>query len=136
MNFSDYFFDEENFCKCCYDSLNPDNFVLYKSNSNSKWEPFHYCESCITNMLRDMWRQYLESISKQDCKATLKRILLKGPPVNFREPGLDEEVYSFYFKGSEQSAKLEGSLTGREREKMVEEQQIILANIDESNKLD
>jgi len=135
MNFDQYFKSDENHeCASCLDTLSEENFVLYKDNEQSDWKPCQYCSTCIKHMLKTKWENYVQAVDKADCVAELRRLLDKGPPINFRDPSIKcdnerSEVHKFYYSGCEQSAKLEGSLVDEEREKWLADQKETLSMI-------
>jgi hypothetical protein len=78
---------------------------------------------CVSYLLTLQFKKYVEDVAKSDCRAELRRLLTKGPPVNLKEevglptPDGSGEVYRLWFSSDkeEHSAKLEGSLEGEER---------------------
>ena len=112
-------------CACCFDIINQENYVLYKATTEGSWISSSYCKTCIIHFLNTEWEKYTSTISTTDCLAELTRLILKGPPLNFREPALpcdneNGEVNAFYYDDGIQSSKLDGSLTGEDREKYIE----------------
>ena len=126
MNFES-FFSVKAECLSCFDDIINENFVLYKDTLTSKWKPCPYCSQCINHMIKTKWYDYIHQIDTADCAAALKRLLARGPPLNLRDQAIEcdngtSEIYMLYFNNAEQSAKLEGSLTGEERERWLSEQ--------------
>ena len=136
MNFESYFDPkQEHCCQYCTDNLLEENFVLYKDNEDSEWKSCIYCKKCVTYMIQTKWQEYIDKVASANCEAELRRLLLRdGPPVNFRDNfvkcmNTGREVCKFYFSGQEQSAKLEGSLVGEERDKWLNDKLVMFVDI-------
>eukprot|EP00596_Hydrurales_sp_CCMP1899_P001337 CAMPEP_0119041888 /NCGR_PEP_ID=MMETSP1177-20130426/14160_1 /TAXON_ID=2985 /ORGANISM="Ochromonas sp, Strain CCMP1899" /LENGTH=105 /DNA_ID=CAMNT_0007008289 /DNA_START=231 /DNA_END=548 /DNA_ORIENTATION=+ len=78
---------------------------------------------------KTQWSTYTTALEKTTCKAEQRRLLAKGPPINVSDtkalPCPDGgEVHTLWYMsdGLERSAKLEGSLTGEDRQKYWDEQ--------------
>jgi hypothetical protein len=119
-------------CACCWDDLTSENYVEYlpcsSSNeeissvheSENKWLPSGFCESCIGHLLRSQFSLWTESLAKSTCLAEQRRLLRRGPPVNLRddkalpcpENGEVRKLWYMSTPNEEKSAKLEGSLVG------------------------
>jgi hypothetical protein len=88
------------------------------------WLPSGFCIHCIKHLLSTQWDTYVNTLCKTTCKAEQRRMLTRGPPINLSDKTAlpcpdDEEVYALWYMSSpdeEQSAKLTGSLVGKERE--------------------
>lgn len=125
MNFELYYnSDYQQECASCCDNITMYNYALYKDNEITNWKKCLYCSTCIKGMIKTQWKQYIDNIKTVDCKVALNRLLEQGPPINFRDSVIKcdnekSEVYKFYFDNQEQSAKLENSLIGEEREKWL-----------------
>jgi hypothetical protein len=137
MEFNKYFDTTlENLCRYCTDELTKDNFVLYKDTEGGIWMPCIYCRTCVGYMIRTQWQEYINMVDNADCKKELYRLLLEdGPPINFRDTSIkcnntSSEVYKFYHSNQEQPAKLEGSLTGQEREDWLKQKILLYIDID------
>ena len=131
MNY-ELFYPTDKECASCFDNMNKHNYVLYKDNEQGNWMPCIYCSVCIDYMLKSNWENYVKQIDTADCAVALKRLIERGPPINFRDNHLEcknetGEVYKFYYDNAEQSSKLHGSLTGDEREKWLQDKSEILS---------
>mmetsp|Transcript_26531 Transcript_26531/g.25388 ORF Transcript_26531/g.25388 Transcript_26531/m.25388 type:complete len:160 (-) Transcript_26531:56-535(-) len=116
-------------CMCCWDDLEASTYVEYLSSSESEWLPSGYCNVCIEMIQKTQWSTYTTALEKTTCKAEQRRLLAKGPPINVSDtkalPCPDGgEVHTLWYMsdGLERSAKLEGSLTGEDRQKYWDEQ--------------
>ena len=82
----------------------------------------------------------MEQVAKADCKAVLRRLLEKGPPVWLADkhalplPDDDTHVCKLWFSssGEEVSAMLDGALDGAEREAKWDELKAIGAAVMDS----
>lgn len=115
---------------CCWDDLAAETYVEYRSAADAPWQPSGYCQNCIEQVQKTQWSTYKTSLEKTTCKAEQRRLLARGPPINISDakalPCADNgEVHSLWYMtdGAEHSAKLEGSLTGEERQKYWDEQE-------------
>ena len=118
-------------CACCWDDINTENYVEYKSDETSDWMTSLYCSVCIDHLLNTQWEIYVNTLAKTTCKAEQRRMLTKGPPINIGDQKAlpcpnDGEVYKLWYMVSseEKSAKLKGSLVGEERQKYWDEQKL------------
>lgn len=116
-------------CACCWDDITSENYVEYRSfdsssaHSSLQWLPSGYCQACVEQLIKTQWYTYVSSIEKSTCRAEMKRLLARGPPVNVRDPKAmpcpdEREVAELWYisDGAVHDAKLEGSLTGEARE--------------------
>ena len=115
-------------CLCCWDDIISSNFVEYRAISEGQWLPSGFCEMCIDQLIKTQWETYVKAIEKTTCKAEMRRLLQRGPPINVRDikalPCPDDgEVFSLWYSSdsNEHSAKLDGSLTGDERDTFLKE---------------
>jgi len=99
-------------CQSCLDEVDTTNQVLYKKTEESEWEHFGYCTICVFELKNYLWNGYINGLRTTDCQKTLKNLIIIGPPHNFRDVGLtkNEELYSFFYDGQIQTARLKGSL--------------------------
>jgi hypothetical protein len=115
-------------CMCCWDDISSANYVEYRPASGSAWLASGYCQTCIEELIRTQWQVYVSGIEKSTCRAEMKRLLGRGPPINLRDSKAlacpDEgEVHELWYTSDNQihSAKLLGSLEGEERDKFWKE---------------
>jgi hypothetical protein len=130
-------------CMSCWEDLNSDIYVEYRSTDNSPWQPSGYCKICTEMLLNSQWNTYVTALANVKCKAEQRRLLEAGPPINLKDKTAlpcpdDGEVHSLWYMvdNSIHSAKLTGSLEGEERMKYWEEQKKfqIQEEPDETNK--
>lgn len=112
-------------CSCCWDDITTENnnYVEYRAVASGDWLPSGYCQGCIEVLLSSQWQNYIKSLETTTCKAEMRRLLERGPPINIRDPKAlpcpnDGEVFELWYQSDNQvhSAKLTGSLEGKERE--------------------
>jgi hypothetical protein len=125
-------------CNICYDDIYNENNVKYRLSSNDEWHDMSCCSVCVTQLLNSLWNKYMDGIRNADCVSAMKRSLKNGSPINMRrfdvldtssdaeEGDKYKEIHEFLMNGEVISAKLEGSITGEEREKFLKEQQVVL----------
>ena len=122
--------DNEFFCQCCFDDITNENMVKYQINNNSKWLTSNYCETCVNFLQETSWKIFTDQVEKADCKKALQKILDVGPPINLRDKSgfpnpLDNNLLTEIDKlflcseNKEKSAKLKGSLIGKDRENYI-----------------
>eukprot|EP01035_Chromulina_nebulosa_P019634 gene19634-25545_t len=112
-------------CMCCWDDISSTNYVEYTTTSDTNeeiWQPSGYCSSCIEVLLQSQWKNYITGLEKATCRAEMRRLLEKGPPIYISDSKAlpcpeNSDVKSLWFKvdGSIKSSKLEGALEGQER---------------------
>lgn len=110
----------DDMCKICFEDIIPDCILMYQMEENGDLKNIGYCESCVI-MLRDaMWKKYIQSLKTADCEKSLANLIIVGPPVNFRDNCIEanREIYKFFSKGNELSAKLPGSLEPSQRNEL------------------
>mmetsp|Transcript_35398 Transcript_35398/g.36065 ORF Transcript_35398/g.36065 Transcript_35398/m.36065 type:complete len:174 (+) Transcript_35398:180-701(+) len=115
-------------CMSCWEELIDENYVEYKSSEDSPWQPSSFCSLCINHLLATQWNAFTTRLATTNCKAEARRMIERGPPINIRDPTAlpcpeDGEVHSLWIMatGEVQSAKLEGSYVGEERQKYWDE---------------
>ena len=89
-------------CACCWDDINTENYVEYKSDETSDWMTSLYCSVCIDHLLNTQWEIYVNTLAKTTCKAEQRRMLTKGPPINIGDQKAlpcpnDGEVYKLWY---------------------------------------
>lgn len=124
--------DSEEFsCQSCFDEIDETNMVKYQINNNHEWLLSNYCETCVNYLLNTSWKIFKDQVEKADCKKALQKILDVGPPTNLRDrvgfPNpIDKtkltEIDNLFFCNNKEikSAKLKGSLIGKEKDKYIE----------------
>ena len=125
-------------CVVCYNEFTEKTKVLYQDNPDSEWKTGQYCYYCTEYLLKSNWQKYKDDVEKADCKRSLRNALKAGPPINMRDIGFpcqndNGEVYKMKCNNVEFSPKLEGSLTGKEREEWWTHYKAIMNAMEESD---
>ncbi|AYV76313.1 MAG: hypothetical protein Terrestrivirus5_135 [Terrestrivirus sp.] len=125
-------------CNICYDDIDTENKVKYRLGPDDEWYNMPCCSVCVTQLLNTLWNKYMDGICNADCASAMKRSLKNGSPINIRrfdvldtssdieEGDKYKEIHELLMNGEVISAKLEGSITGADREKFLKEQQVVL----------
>ncbi|CDR96045.1 hypothetical protein, conserved [Babesia bigemina] len=120
--------DDGTSCLICYEDLILSNAVAYKATEDAEWALSTFCIDCIKQLLATQYERYITSLRTTNCAKEQRALLERGPPVNISDhlgfPLAEKrEVYALYDMGQQAplSAKLEGSVTGEERERLWEE---------------
>lgn len=127
-------------CLCCFDTIEKENIVLYKYDQSHDWKMSKYCKSCVILLLNTQWEKYKNGL-KDDCKKTVKNLIIAGPPINIKDkfgfPNSNDdknkesdEVQLLQYDGKIQCAKLVDSLIGEEREQFWNELKSLLEHFD------
>ena len=122
--------DTEFFCQSCFDDITNENMVKYKINNDSKWLTSNYCESCVDYLQENSWKIFTDQVEKADCKKALQKILMLDLLLiyvinqDFLSPldnNLLTEIDKLFLcsENKEKSAKLKGSLIGKDREDYI-----------------
>ncbi|KAK1442273.1 hypothetical protein BgAZ_403030 [Babesia gibsoni] len=115
-------------CLVCYEDLIRDIAVAYQAKEQGGWAVSKFCIDCIKQLLSSQFHRYIKSLETTTCAREQRALLDRGPPVNISDrigfPLADtDEVYMLYELGSNKllSPRLDGSVTGEERERLWEE---------------
>ncbi|VWU53349.1 conserved protein, unknown function [Hepatocystis sp. ex Piliocolobus tephrosceles] len=115
-------------CLICFDDIDENNYIEYKTNEFSEWYPSLFCLFCTNILLKTQYHKYVENVQKSNCLKEQTNLLKMGPPINVKDkngfPVSDgNEIYSLWYFCDKQnhSAKLDGSLIGDERIKFWNE---------------
>ncbi|CDU19793.1 hypothetical protein YYC_05663 [Plasmodium yoelii 17X] len=127
-------------CLICYDDINENNYIEYKTDEYSEWYPSMFCMNCTGILIDTQYHKYVDSVQKSDCLKEQTSLLKMGPPINVKDkngfPLSDgKEIHSLWYFCDKQvhSAKLDGSLLGEDRMKMWEELKKFLIKDDNEN---
>lgn len=124
-------------CNICFDDINDHNNVKYRLNQDDLWYDVNCCDLCIKNLLNTLWNTYLNNIKSADCASSLKRLLKHGSPINLRcydildlsnsdDENKYKEIHELLINNEIISAKLEGSIIGDDRQKLFDDNCIML----------
>jgi len=114
-------------CLATMDDITKETYCEYQTAPSMTWHPSKFCSEVVLQLLEAQFPAYMKGVQEPDCKAELRRLLAKGPPIWIEDKyGLplpengDTHVINLWFMNDneERSAKLIGALQGDEREKM------------------
>ncbi|KAF0690072.1 Aste57867_18521 [Aphanomyces stellatus] len=117
-------------CLATMEDITEETYVEYQTFPSMLWHPCLFCADVVNQLQRAQFPAYMKGVQEPDCKAELRRLLAKGPPIwiedkyGFPLPeNGDTHVVALWFCGAneEKSAKLAGAVEGDEREKLWSE---------------
>lgn len=110
----------ERTCKVCFEDLTNDINVMYKLSITDEFKDFDYCSICLDELINSQWNKFVNELKKVDCEEVLNRLIILGPPINFRDHSIEDnkEIHEFYFNNQIHSAKLKNSFNKENNEKL------------------
>jgi hypothetical protein len=92
-------------CQYCFEDIVSENSIYTPSNNNfDDNNLFPICYDCVIYQKNNKVNQFISQLRKEDCLATIKRMLNSGIPLNFDDnieyflyPFKDEKILSSYF---------------------------------------
>jgi hypothetical protein len=128
-------FEVDDECLSCYDDFTDETSVQYRDIPDGKWKKSPYCMMCMTYLQDNNWSKYMTDVKKADCKASLRRAMKDGPPINIRDSAIkcdntSNEVYQLLYKNTIKSAKLKDSFEGDARTEWWDEWKNILETME------
>ena len=103
-------------CSCCFGEIN--NVKIREKDG--EWKNSIYCKDCLLFMKETQFNEYVEAITKADCKVSLERLINLGPPTNIRDSQIDIEIDEIKINEQIESGKLENVYPSEELEKYKE----------------
>lgn len=115
------------------------NFCEYQTHPSGLWHSSLFSASVVQHLQQTQFEQYIQAVQKSDCKAELRRLLEKGPPVWIEDqhalkiPENDSHVCKLWFAqtNEEVSALLHGAVQGEDRKRLWDELNLILVTMDD-----
>ncbi|RLN96645.1 hypothetical protein BBJ28_00011370 [Nothophytophthora sp. Chile5] len=115
------------------------NYCEYQTFPSGKWQPALFAADVVQQLIDTQFHTYMKKVQQPDCKAELRRLVTKGPPIWVEDkhalalPEGDSHVVQVWYAKDEQekSAKLDGALEGEERQALWSELQQLLAAMEE-----
>ena len=124
-------------CLVCFEDFDEELTIEYQDKPDANWKKSPYCYYCVKHIQDTKWGDYVKSVEQADCKASLRRAMADGPPINIRDKVFESEtdnpsgeIHMLRYKGESLSAKLKGSLNGEERDKWWSEWKDILQTME------
>ncbi|TMW57446.1 hypothetical protein Poli38472_003371 [Pythium oligandrum] len=105
------------------------NYCEYQTAPSGTWRPALFAAEIVQQLLDTQFHTYIKKVQEADCKAELRRLVTKGPPVWLEDkhalplPEGETHITKVWFAkdDEEKSAKLDGAVEGDEREKLWSE---------------
>lgn len=105
------------------------NYCEYQTAPSGAWHPALFAAEVVQQLLNTQFHTFMKKVQEADCKAELRRLVAKGPPVWLEDkhalpvPEGDTHICQVWFAkdGVEKSAKLDGALEGDARQKLWDE---------------
>jgi hypothetical protein len=102
------------------------NYCEYQTAPSGAWHPALFAADVVEQLITTQFHTYMKKVQEADCKAELRRLVAKGPPVWLEDkhalpvPEGDTHVCQVWFAKTdeEKSAKLDGAIEGEAREKL------------------
>uniref|UniRef100_K3WX72 Uncharacterized protein n=1 Tax=Globisporangium ultimum (strain ATCC 200006 / CBS 805.95 / DAOM BR144) TaxID=431595 RepID=K3WX72_GLOUD len=115
------------------------NYCEYQTAPSGAWHPALFASDVVQQLLDTQFHQYMKAVQQPDCKAELRRLVNKGPPIYVEDkhalalPEGDTHVIKLWFAkdNEERSAKLDGALEGDARETLWAELKQLLDAMEE-----
>ncbi|KAG9413576.1 hypothetical protein AC1031_012800 [Aphanomyces cochlioides] len=127
-------------CLATMEDITEETYVEYQTYPSMEWHPSQFCADVVLQLLDSQFSTFMKKVQEPDCKAELRRLLAKGPPVwiedkyGFPLPeNGDTHIVALWFSSTkeERSAKLTGAVEGEEREKLWSELKELLNAIED-----
>ncbi|KAL4139775.1 hypothetical protein PRNP1_015622 [Phytophthora ramorum] len=115
------------------------NFCEFQTSPSGSWHAALFCVDVVGQLLATQFHTYMKKVQEADCKAELRRLVAKGPPVWLEDkhalpvPEGDTHITKVWFAKDEEerSAKLDGAVEGQARDVLWKELQQLLAAMEE-----
>ncbi|KDO27291.1 hypothetical protein SPRG_07541 [Saprolegnia parasitica CBS 223.65] len=129
-------------CLATMDDITEDNYCEYQTYPSMTWHASKFCAEVTLQLLDAQFPAYMKGVQEPDCKAELRRLLAKGPPIwledkyGFPLPeNGDTHLIALWFlsTGEERSAKLTGALEGDDRETLWTDLKQLLTAMEEDD---
>ncbi|KAI9916692.1 hypothetical protein PsorP6_017044 [Peronosclerospora sorghi] len=115
------------------------NYCEFQSYPSGSWHASLYCSDVVEQLLATQFHVFMKKVQEADCKAELRRLVAKGPPIWLEDkhalplPRGDTHITQVWFAktNEERSAKLDGAVEGEVREALWTDLQQLLAAMDD-----
>lgn len=105
------------------------NYCEFQTSPSGLWHPALFCSDVVEQLLATQFHTYMKKVQEADCKAELRRLVAKGPPVWLEDkhalpvPEGDTLITKVWFAKDDEdrSAKLDGAVEGEARETLWKE---------------
>ena len=128
-------------CLAEMELITKETYVEYKSMPSGIWKPSLFSKAIIRELHNTQFTNYMKAVQAPDCKAELKRLLIKGPPIYISDkhalPLGDGDTYIstlwFAEEDVEESAVLTGAVQGDARQTLWNDCKLLLTEDDDDN---
>ncbi|KAL7688526.1 hypothetical protein Plhal304r1_c019g0069271 [Plasmopara halstedii] len=101
-----------------------DNYCEYQTSPSGLWHSALFCADVVEQLLTTQFHTYMKKVQEADCKAELRRLVAKGPPIWLEDkhamplPEGDTHIIQVWFARDnvERSAKLDGAVEDKAHE--------------------
>lgn len=115
------------------------NYCEYQTRPSGAWHPALFAADVVQQLLASQFHTFMKKVQEADCKAELRRLVARGPPVWLEDkhalplPEGDDHIAQVWFAkdGLERSAKLAGALEGEARQRLWDELRQLMDAMDE-----
>lgn len=126
-------------CLATMEDITIENYCEYQTAPSGKWYPALFAAEVVQQLVDTQFHSYLKKVQQPDCKAELRRLVTKGPPIWVEDkhamPLQDGETHIsnlwFAKEDDTKSAKLDGAVEGEEREQLWNELKQLLDAMEE-----
>ncbi|POM73225.1 hypothetical protein PHPALM_9941 [Phytophthora palmivora] len=115
------------------------NYCEFQTAPSGLWYPALFCSDVVEQLLSSQFHTYMKKVQEADCKAELRRLVAKGPPIWLEDkhalpvPDGDTHITNVWFAkdNEERSAKLDGAVEGEARDALWKELQQLMDAMEE-----
>ncbi|CAI5708609.1 unnamed protein product [Hyaloperonospora brassicae] len=117
------------------------NYCEFRTFPSQSWHAASFCSDVVEQLLATQFHTFMKKVQETDCKAELRRLVARGPPVWIEDkhalplPEGDTHITHVWFAkdGDERSAKLDGAVEGEARERLWHELKQLVAAMDKDD---
>ncbi|KAG2519093.1 hypothetical protein BBO99_00007797 [Phytophthora kernoviae] len=128
-------------CMATMDDITEENgnYCEFQTSPSGSWHVALFCSDVVKQLLSTQFHTFMKKVQEADCKAELRRLVAKGPPIWLEDkhalplPEGDTHICQVWFAkdNEERSAKLDGAVEGEARETLWKELQELLAAMED-----
>ncbi|CAI5743079.1 unnamed protein product [Peronospora destructor] len=115
------------------------NYCEFQTFPSGSWHAALFCSDVVEKLLATQFYTFMKKVQEADCKAELRRLVAKGPPIWLEDkhalplPDGDTHITHVWFAkdDEERSAKLDGAVEGKARDVLWEELKQLLAAMED-----
>ena len=115
------------------------NYCEFQTFPSGSWHAALFCSDVVEQLLATQFHTFMKKVQETDCKAELRRLVAKGPPIWLEDkhalplPKGDTHITHVWFArdDEERSAKLNGAVEGKARDVLWDELKQLVAAMEE-----